>query len=152
MEKILTFDLDGTLVDFYNVKDWLPKIRAHDASPYRDARGLVNLSRLARRLNAVQRKGWKIRVVSWGSKDCDEKFLEDVRRAKIKWLSHHLKSVHFDEICIVHYGTPKSEVGTLRGGFLFDDEKPNREEWTRAGMVAYDATKIFDFLNAIGDA
>ena len=152
MEKILTFDLDGTLVDFYSVKDWLLKIRAHDASPYRDARGLVNLSRLARRLNAVQRKGWKIRVVSWGSKDRDEKFLEDVRRAKIEWLSRHLKSVHFDEICIVRYGTPKSEVGTLHGGFLFDDEKPNREEWTHAGMVAYDATAIFDFLNSIGDA
>lgn len=150
MEKILTFDLDGTLVDFYGVKDWLPKIRAHDASPYVEARGLVNLSRLARRLNAVQRKGWKIRVVSWGSKDRDEKFLEDVRRAKIEWLSRHLKSVHFDEICIVHYGTPKSEVGTLRGGFLFDDEKPNREEWTHAGMIAYDATVIFDFLHAIG--
>lgn len=152
MEKIISLDMDGTIVDFYGVKNWLSKIRAHDASPYRDARGLVNLSRLARRLNAVQRKGWKIRIVSWGSKDRDEKFLEDVRCAKIKWLSHHLKSVHFDEICIVHYGTPKSEVGTLCGGFLFDDEKQNREEWARAGMVAYDATEIFDFLYSIGDA
>ena len=152
MEKILTFDLDGTLVDFYSVKDWLLKIRAHDASPYRDARALVNLSRLARRLNTIQRKGWKIRIVSWGSKDRDEKFLEDVRRTKIEWLARHLKSVQFDEICIVHYGTPKSKVGTLHGGFLFDDEKQNREEWTRAGMVAYDATEIFDFLHSIGDA
>lgn len=150
MEKILTFDLDGTIVDFYGVENWLPKIRAHDASPYVEAHGLVNLSRLARRLNAVQRKGWKIRVVSWGSKDRDEKFLEDVRRAKIEWLSRHLKSVHFDEICIVHYGTPKSEVGTLRGGFLFDDEKPNRKEWSRAGGQAYNETEIFDFLHSIG--
>lgn len=150
MEKILTFDLDGTLVDLYGVKDWLPKIRAHDASPYVEARGLVNLSRLARRLNAIQRKGWKIRVVSWCSKDRDEKFFEDARRAKIEWLSRHLKSVRFDEICIVHYGTPKSEVGTLRGGFLFDDEKPNREEWSRAGGQAYDVTEIFDFLHSIG--
>ena len=78
MEKIISFDMDGTIVDFYGVENWLSKIRAHDASPYRDARGLVNLSRLARRLNAVQRKGWKIRVVSWGSKDRDENFLEEV--------------------------------------------------------------------------
>lgn len=152
MEKIISFDMDGTIVDFYGVENWLSKIRAHDASPYRDARALLNLSRLARRLNAIQRKGWKIRIVSWGSKDRDENFLEEVRRAKMEWLSRHLKSVRFDEICIVHYGTPKSEIGTLRGGFLFDDEKPNREEWTRAGMVAYDATVIFDFLHAIGDA
>ena len=152
MEKIISLDMDGTIVDFYGVEDWLSKIRAHDASPYRDARALVNLSRLARRLNTIQRKGWKIRVVSRGSKDRDENFLEDVRRAKIEWLARHLKSVQFDEICIVHYGTPKSKVGTLRGGFLFDDEKPNREEWTRAGMVAYNATEIFDFLNSIGDA
>lgn len=152
MEKIISLDMDGTIVDFYGVKNWLSKIHAHDASPYRDARALVNLSRLARRLNIIQKKGWKIRVVSWGSKDRDENFLEDVRRAKIEWLARHLKSVQFDEICIVHYGTPKSKVGTLRGGFLFDDEKQNREEWTRAGMVAYDATEIFDFLHSIGDA
>lgn len=150
MEKIISFDMDGTIVDFYGVENWLSKIRAHDASPYRDARALVNLSRLARRLNAVQRKGWKIRVVSWGSKDRDENFLEEVRRAKIEWLSHHLKSVRFDEICIVHYGTPKSEVGVFRGGFLFDDEKPNREEWNSASGQAYDATEIFDFLHSIG--
>ena len=152
MEKIISLDMDGTIVDFYGVENWLSKIRAHDASPYRDARALVNLSRLARRLNTIQRKGWKIRIVSWGSKDRDENFLKDVRRAKIEWLARHLKSVQFDEICIVHYGTPKSKVGTLHGGFLFDDEKPNREEWTRAGMVAYDATEIFDFLHSIGDA
>ena len=152
MEKIISLDMDGTIVDFYGVEDWLSKIRAHDASPYRDARALVNLSRLARRLNTIQRKGWKIRIVSWGSKDRDKNFLEDVRRAKIEWLARHLKSVHFDEICIVHYGIPKSKVGTLHGGFLFDDEKQNREEWTRAGMVAYDATEIFDFLHSIGDA
>lgn len=152
MEKIISLDMDGTIVDFYGVEDWLSKIRAHDASPYRDARALVNLSRLARRLNTIQRKGWKIRIVSWGSKDRDKNFLEEVRRAKIEWLARHLKSVHFDEICIVHYGTPKSKVGTLHGGFLFDDEKQNREEWTRAGMVAYDATEIFDFLYSIGDA
>ena len=152
MEKIISLDMDGTIVDFYGVEDWLSKIRAHDASPYRDARALVNLSRLARRLNTIQRKGWKIRIVSWGSKDRDKNFLEEVRRAKIEWLARHLKSVQFDEICIVHYGTPKSKVGTLHGGFLFADEKQNREEWTRAGMVAYDATEIFDFLHSIGDA
>ena len=152
MEKIIRLDMDGTIVDFYGVENWLSTIRAHDVSPYRGARALVNLARRARRLNAIERKGWKIRVVAWGSKDRDKNFLEDVRRAKIEWLARHLKSVHFDEICIVHYGTPKSKVGTLHGGFLFDDEKPNREEWTRAGMVAYDATEIFDFLHSIGDA
>jgi len=152
MEKIISLDMDGTIVDFYGVKDWLPKIRAYDASPYKDARALLNLSRLARRLNTLQRNGWKIRVVSWGSKDRDEKFLEEVRRAKIEWLTRHLKSVRFDEICVVQYGTPKSKVGTLRGGFLFDDEKQNRDEWSEAGGQAYDVTEIFDFLRSIGDA
>ena len=152
MEILVSVVMVDKIVDFYGVENWLSKIRAHDASPYRDARALVNLSRLARRLNTIQRKGWKIRIVSWGSKDRDKNFLEEVRRAKIEWLARHLKSVQFDEICIVHYGTPKSKVGTLHGGFLFDDEKQNREEWMRAGMVAYDATEIFDFLHSIGDA
>lgn len=151
MKKYITFDMDGTIADFYNVENWLSKIRAHNPSPYAEAKPLCNMSKLARKLNKLQERGWKIRVVSWGSKDLDDNFLTLTRIAKKIWLAQHLPSVHFDEICVVHYGTPKIQVGKYRGGILFDDEGNNRINWKGE---AYDETEIFEILNRLlkGDA
>ena len=76
MEKIISLDMDGTIVDFYGVKNWLLKIHAHDASPYRDARALVNLSRLARRLNIIQKKGGKFASCHGAAKTATKNFLK----------------------------------------------------------------------------
>ena len=68
---IFCFDMDGTIADLYGVENWLPMIRAYDATPYREAKPLLNLSALARQLNAAQRKGAKLVIISWASKDPD---------------------------------------------------------------------------------
>ena len=50
-----------------------------------------------------------------------------VALSKMCWLHKHLKSVQWDEIKIVKYGTNKyNECG---GGILFDDEENNRNMW-----------------------
>ena len=41
MEKIISLDMDGTIVDFYGVENWLSKIRAHDAQVFRAGYGGV---------------------------------------------------------------------------------------------------------------
>ena len=35
--RTIWFDMDGTIANLYGVENWLPKLRAHDASPYADA-------------------------------------------------------------------------------------------------------------------
>ena len=40
------FDMDGTIADLYNVENWLPKLRAEDASPYVEAEIMVDASEL----------------------------------------------------------------------------------------------------------
>ena len=95
------FDMDGTIADLYGVNNWLHRIRAYDAKIYAEARPLCNMNTLARKLNRIQRKGVKIGVISWGSKDKNPAFLESVKAEKMRWLRQHLKSVSFDEIHIV---------------------------------------------------
>ena len=36
MPKMICFDMDGTIADLYAVPGWLEKLRAEDATPYRD--------------------------------------------------------------------------------------------------------------------
>ena len=140
MNKEICFDMDGTLADFYGVDGWLEYLDNFDATPYTLAKPLVNMSALARVLNNRQKKGYKLKIISWLSKTGSDDFNTEVTQAKLAWLRQHLPSVHFDEIIIVEYGTPKQMFGN---GILFDDEKPNRDNWNG---VAYDVDNILEIL------
>lgn len=145
--KTIYFDMDGTIADLYAVDGWLPKLQSCDASPYAEAAPLVRLCALARMLNRLQRKGMKIGIVSWLAKNGTNEYNEKVTNAKMEWITKHLKSVRFDEIHIVKYGTPKATVVNDCNGILFDDEEKNRKEWTG---IAYDVNDIIDTLKTIG--
>ena len=143
MVKAINFDMDGTLADFYGVDKWLDYLVARDAYPYAVAKPLVNMAALARRLNSLQRKGYKITVISWLAKNSTPEFDEMVTETKKKWLKTHLPSVKWDKITIVPYGVNKSILGE---GVLFDDEEQNRNMW---GEGAYDVHNILGVLKAI---
>ena len=64
----INFDMDGTLNRFYDVPNWLDYLVNEDTTPYEIAEPLLRLSALARRLNTLQRNGYRLAVVSWLSK------------------------------------------------------------------------------------
>lgn len=127
MKKELWLDLDGTIADLYGVDNWLERLRASDPSPYAEAVPLLNFSLLARLLNRVQAKGWKIGIISWTMKGGTAEYNEAVNSAKREWLKRHLPSVQWDTIHIVDYGTNKWE--TCGDGILFDDDENNLMNW-----------------------
>ena len=145
MTKTINFDMDGTIADLYAVDNWLSKLRAYDATPYKDAAPLVRLSTLARYIHKAQRNGYTVNIISWLSKDPDPDYGEAVTAAKIDWLKRHLPSVDFDNIFIVPYGTPKESIAD---GVLFDDEKPNRDAWTKANAdnLSFDTDALLKVL------
>ena len=138
--------MDGTIANLYGVNNWLDMIIAKDETPYRIAEPMVRMNVLARVLNNLARKGWTIGIVSWLAKNSNTEYDERVTKAKIEWLKTHLKSVHFEEIHIVPYGTPKETVVQNPMGILFDDEEPNRNNWVG---TAYDVNEIIEILKAI---
>lgn len=143
MIREINFDMDGTIADLYGVENWLDYLVEKNPYPYMVAKPLVNLSTLARMLNKLQRKGYKIKVISWLAKNSNEEFDELVTFAKMQWLKKRMPSVKWDEINIVAYGTPKSNFGQ---GILFDDEENNRKEW---GGIAYDVKNIIEILKEV---
>lgn len=129
MKVTIYFDMDGTIADLYSVDGWLEMLQAKDSLPYQVAEVMMNMSLLARYLNKLQRLGYKLGVISWLSKANDPEYNEAVTDAKLSWLEQHLPSVHWDEINIVSYGTPKQNFMTNEDDILFDDETPNRANW-----------------------
>lgn len=151
--KSITLDMDGTIARLYSVNNWLPKLRNYDVSPYEEAQPLGNMSSLARQLNRLAQLGYKLCIVSWGSKPTNDKnadanYLQAVAKAKKKWLGTHLKSVKFDKILVVPYGTPKSTVCPYYNSeaLLFDDEQQNREEW---GENAFSEKELMNILRTL---
>ena len=140
------FDMDGTIADLYSVENWLPMVRAYDPSPYMLAKPLVRLSTLAYMLNRLRAKGYRVGVISWGSKCSTPAYDAAVTAAKTAWLKTHLPSVDFDEIHVVPYGVPKQNFKNTDADILFDDEERNRINW---GENAHTETEIFDILKSL---
>ena len=142
----INFDMDGTIADLYGVENWLEYLIAENTFPYANAKPLLRLSALARKLNALQRNGYNIAVISWLSKSGTAEYNEAVTAVKLNWLAKHLPSVNWDEIHIVPYGTPKQNFCNNPLDILFDDEERNRTNWTGR---AYDVQNILEILREI---
>ena len=143
MKITINFDMDGTIADLYGVENWLDYLLAEDPTPYKEALPLLSLSALARKLNAMQKNGYDLGIISWLSKEASAEYNEAVIEAKMRWLANHLPSVHWDYINIVPYGTPKETFCENPLDILFDDEERNRNNWTGR---AYDVKNILEIL------
>lgn len=148
MNITINFDLDGTLANLYGVPYWLDYLLAEDTTPYEIANPLIRLSALAKELNSLQKQGYKIAIISWLSKNSSQEYEEAVIKAKKKWLFNHLPSVHWDEINIIPYGTPKQNYCRSIDDILFDDTPEVRNDWTG---LAYTEKEIFSVLKNLLD-
>ena len=145
---MIWFDMDGTIANLYGVDNWLPMLREYNPAPYAEAEVMLNMSLLARYLNKLRAVGYGVGIISWLSKNSTAEYDEAVTTAKLNWLHQHLRSVDFDEIHIVDYGTPKTSFRETEQDILFDDEARNREEWGEESFLPDDIMYILkDLLN-----
>lgn len=134
-EKILVFDMDGTIADFYGVNGWLEYLNESNPTPYIIAEPLYDMVVLTSVLNILKTKGWKIVVTSWLAKDSTKDFDKEVRQAKREWLEEY--NFPFDEIHLVKYGTTKANCTRKLGGYqiLIDDNEQVRKGWNLGATI-----------------
>lgn len=150
-EKILVFDMDGTIADFYGVNGWLDYLKESNPTPYIIAEPLYDMVVLTSVLNILKTKGWKIVVTSWLSKDSTKEFDREVRQAKREWLKEY--NFPFDEIHLVKYGTTKANCTRKLGGYqiLVDDNEQVRNGWNLGATINANENildKLIDLLVA----
>ena len=103
----------------------------------------INMNTLAKQIHKLQATGYEVNIISWTSKSGSADYNAKVADEKKKWLRRHLRSVQFNNIHILPYGTPKENYGS---GILFDDEERNRRNWKG---IAYDETDILGVMNTL---
>ena len=146
MSKTIWFDMDGTLNKFYEIPNWLEKLRNSDPSPYSEAKVMHNMSLLARYLNKLQAAGFRIGIISWLAMNSTEEYDKAVTIAKQEWLHDHLNSVTFDFVYITSYGVPKESFMREADDILFDDNETIRNGWTGK---AYEPNEILSTLKRL---
>lgn len=138
-EKIIVFDMDGTIVDLYGVSGWLDDLKNLNIRPYKIAKPLVNMNELNSILNLLKNIGFKIIITSWLSKITNVDYDNRVSKEKVDWLDKY--DFPYDEINIVPYGTPKQQVTRKYKSYqiLVDDNKEVRQAWNLGETI--DANK-----------
>ena len=149
MDKILVFDMDGTIADLYGVDNWLEDLRAESPRPYINAKPLYEMDVLNSLLEIFKDNGWKIIVTTWLAKGSSKEYDKLVREAKLAWLEKY--NFPYDEIHLVKYGTTKANCTRKLGGFqvLVDDNDLVRNGWTLGDVINANENimeKLFDLL------
>lgn len=116
--KELIFDMDGTIVDLYGVNNWEKKLNVGDSTPYRLANPLYDMDTLNCIVSMLKEIGYRIKVVSWGSKRSSADFLKETAVAKKYWLEKYYFPA--DDVLVVPYGTPKEKFASI-DSVLVDD-------------------------------
>jgi len=149
MEKILVFDMDGTIANLYGVDGWLEDLRSENVRPYVEALPLYKMDKLAEILDTFKACGWRVVVTTWLAKGATKAYDNEVRKAKIEWLEKY--GFPYDEIHLVKYGTTKANCTRKLGGFqvLVDDNEKVRKGWTLGDTIDASASivdRLFDYL------
>jgi hypothetical protein len=134
-KKILVFDMDGTIADFYGVSGWLDDLNNHRTRPYEIAKPLYDMVELAKILKDLKKIGYVIAITTWLSANSTKEYDDRVRKAKLEWLKKY--SFPYDEIHLVKYGTTKANCTRKLGGFqiLIDDNEKVRKGWNLGATI-----------------
>lgn len=149
MNRSINFDMDGSINKFYDVPDWLPKLRAEDPSPYLDAEPMWDMEKLNEMLEKLREAGWEINVITWLSKNSSEEYKDAVREAKKAWLEKW--GFVYDHFHGVQYGATKADSVRERTdyGILIDDNAKVRDGWHLGETIDPTTTNIIVALAAL---
>ena len=133
--KVIVFDMDGTIADFYGVNGWLDDLHNHSTRPYEVAAPLYDMNELCELLEELKKIGYIIAITTWLSANSTREYDNEVRKAKLEWLARY--GFPYDEIHLVKYGTTKANCTRKLGGFqiLVDDNEKVRRGWNLGDTI-----------------
>jgi phosphoglycolate phosphatase-like HAD superfamily hydrolase len=150
--KVLVFDMDGTIADLYGVDNWLEDLKAENPRPYEKAKPIYPADILNTLLEIFKANGWRIVVTTWLAKGSTKEYDNLVREAKLAWLDKY--DFPYDEIHLVKFGTTKANCTRHLGGFqvLVDDNEAIRNGWHLGDTINANENvieKLIDLLEQI---
>ena len=93
MKKLnIYFDMDGTIANLYEYKDWLRHLSLESIAPYEFCKPMVDMKELKELLqNPIINS---INIISWTAKHGTTEYNRKIRYAKIRWLAKNGLDYH----------------------------------------------------------
>jgi len=152
MKKVLYFDMDGTIANLYESKDWLEKI-VNQEPVFTDLEEMPDWASCRRILKVLKMKfNYQIGVVTWTPMNTTTEYEAKSRAEKNMWLADHAPDI-FDFVTFQTYGTPKElaiRSKHIEGvHILFDDNHEVRESWEQNFQQAFDEKNMLSVLKTL---
>lgn len=130
-DKILVFDMDGTLFDFYGVPNWHDAIYVtFETTPYAISKPMYDPKELNAILHELKRQGWYIVINTWLCQTEIEEFHEAIRNVKLQRLAEI--EFPYDFFIATKYGVDKqAPFANIKNGIqiIVDDSAAIRDAW-----------------------
>ena len=129
-EKILVFDMDGTIADLYGVDNWLDDLQNDRVRPYKVCKPIYDTQTMNDLIARLKEVGYKIIITTWLAMNSTKEYKREVRKAKLNWLDEI--GFNYDEIHLVQYGTTKADCTRKYKNveqILVDDNEEIRKGW-----------------------
>ena len=116
-------DMDGTIADLYNEKNWLEDLIAERTTPFENAKPITTESVL---LNLFPQSRYEIKILSMTPKNATKEYCDRVEKAKDEWLDKYFPNIKTR--IYKPYGDNKN-LKNSNDAILIDDNKTIRENY-----------------------
>ena len=124
MKKINVYlDMDGTIADLYNEKNWLEDLRTGKTKPFKNAKPLITEKIL---LETFPKEKYEIKILSMTPKNATREYCERVEKVKNEWLDKYFPSL--TKRIYLPYGNNKN-LKNSKNAILVDDSEPIRKNF-----------------------
>lgn len=123
MKQTVYLDMDGTIADLYNIKDWLPRLRASDKTIFLECKPIISEAELFKHFPTDK---YDIRILSMTPLGATAEYCKNVEEQKNQWLDKYFPSLTKRIYkAYSHNKNLKNSVNAV----LVDDSEPIRSSW-----------------------
>lgn len=139
MNKVVYFDMDGTIADLYGVSDCFKRLDNMDAAVYSEAKPIDKYINMLKEFHTM---GYKVVILSALGMVSSKQFDEDTIRNKGIWLDTYVGKEYIDERIYIP-NTKHKELYQLFGkGILVDDDDRVLMNWNYDRIKAVNDNKV----------
>lgn len=145
MQKIINFDLDGTLYNLYSMENWLSRIEQEEKNVFTDGEFITNYDEFIECIDLLKERGYKFNVITWLPMGASKAYEKQCTEEKLKWIEKYLPFV--EKIKITPYGKEKHKQ--IKQGVLIDDNKVVCSMWNGSNRKAINVSEKFNVVKAL---